>query len=317
MGGSILIDIITADIIQSVGVTVAEYAFGKAGDKLLDTFVGKHKISKILKDDRKFIKKQFEGIHLESINFHEEDIVSFFFKNIFQDLIFLYPVSIIPQDQSQLLLERFFDYFTIKDNNKRSSTEVVRLKLDACINHHNELINKYILTESERIILKTIHRNQSDLLGYMGKTLDSSSELLFKNYNLDYSHKQIEAILHALRMDMRHYRLSLMFYSLALTIMACIAIIMVPSIVKIGPHLNIGDGDLITVFLIPATTAFVISWVLLMLRLSAKKKLDKYEERISAYMDALWELHFESYRRKFSSISETLFSTSGEDSHIE
>ena len=35
-----MFDSITADIIQAVGVTVAEYAFGKAGDKLLDTFGG-------------------------------------------------------------------------------------------------------------------------------------------------------------------------------------------------------------------------------------------------------------------------------------
>ena len=47
----------------------------------------KHKISKILKDDRKFIKKQFEGVCLQpNSGYEKEDIVSFFFKNIFQDL---------------------------------------------------------------------------------------------------------------------------------------------------------------------------------------------------------------------------------------
>ena len=187
-----MFDSITADIIQAVGVTVAEYAFGKAGDKLLDTFGDKHKISKILKDDRKFIKKQFEGVCLQpNSGYEKEDIVSFFFKNIFQDLIFLYPVSTIPQDQSRLLLERFYDYFQMReDSDIKLSSEAVQLKLDACINYHNELINKYVLTESERIILKIIHRNQSDLLGYIGKTLDSSSELLFKNYNLHFDSYQ-------------------------------------------------------------------------------------------------------------------------------
>ena len=313
-----MIDIITADIILAVGTTVAEYTFGKVGDKCLDTFWSKHVISKILRNDKKFIRGQFENIHLEPTHFHqEEDIVSFFFKNIFQDSIFLYPVSSIPQDKSTLLFSRFREYFVIDEDWETSLLfKKVRLKLDACINHHNELVNKYFLTESERIILKSMHRNHSDLLGYLGNTLDSSSELLFKNNNLDYSHKQIESILHAFRMDMRHYRLSLMIYSIGLIIIACVAIMMVPSIVKIGPYLSIeNDLDLILVFLIPAAIAAIISWVLLLLRFSAKKKLDQYEEKVSEYMDYLWKLHFNFYKQNFTFISETASPASGKDSY--
>ena len=92
---------------------------------------------------------------------------------------------------------------------------------------------------------------------------------------------------------------------------------MVPAIVKIGPFLNIDDDDLIVVFFIPATMSTVISLVLLLLRFSAKHKLDKYEKKISEYMDALWRLHFDSYQRTFASISGTVLSASVEDNYTE
>ena len=203
-----MVEIITAEVIKTVGIAVAEYAFGKVGDKFYETFSAKHKIKKILKEDKKYIEEQFESRDLETLHIEE-----FLFHEIFQNSIFLYPVSTIPKDRVELLWRKYCAYMTDKHNTDSDNIDIeneVIAKLGKCVNNHNELVNKHLLSESDRIILKTMQRSQSDLLGYIGQTLDANSELQSTHAKLDYTHKQVEGILHAFRMDMRHYKLLLM-----------------------------------------------------------------------------------------------------------
>lgn len=287
--------IITAEVIKEISGAVAEYAFGRASDKILDNFSAKWKIKKILKDDRKFIEGQFKDIEYDLYSVVEE----FLFTEIFQDSMFLYPVTKIPDDRATLLWERWecFRNKTIDTYKWSAFDDEFKEKLVACINNHNELVNKNLLSESEGIILKTIHRNQSDLLGYIGKTLDANTELQFQDSQLDYTHKQIEGILHALRMDMRHYKFLLFLYSIGILIIELVSIVMLPNIVAAlkdsvvdQPVLVFNAIILIIVFL------FVL---LLYLFSSTLINVRNCEKRISAHMETLWELHFKSYRILF------------------
>lgn len=294
-----MVELITAEVIQAVGSVVAEYAFGRVGDNLLDSFSTKRKIKKILGDDKKFIEKQFKNQERRLFIIVEE----FLFKDIFQDPLFLYPVSNIPEDRAALLWERFYNYAKKANYDGidiPSLEDECRIKLGACTNYHNELINKYLLSESERIILKTIHRNQSDLLGYIGKTLDSNSELQFENYKLDYTHKQIEGILHALRMDMRHYKFLLILYSIGIIIVELVSIIMLPRIIAIlGNSLAVQS---VAVFVTIVLIIALIFSLLLRLFYSTIKNVQNCERRISAYMEALWDLHFINYSIQVKSL---------------
>ena len=277
--------ITTPGVIKAVGDAVAGYAFGRVGDKIFDTFSAKWKITKILKDDRKFIKGQFEDIKLRSI------VEVFLCTEIFRDSMFLYPVTNIPDDRATLLRERW-ERFCNKTEDQYELPgfdDELKDKLEACINNHNELINKNLLSESERIILKTMHRNQSDLLGYMGKTLDANSELQFQDSKLDYVHKQIEGILHALRMDVRHYKLLLLLYSIGILIVGIASIITLPDII---------DKSVV----VCASSILIIASLfalLLYLFTSTQKNVQNCEKRISTYMEALWEFHIISYHIQF------------------
>lgn len=284
---------VTKEIIKAVCVTVAEYTFGKVGDKFYDDFLSRQKIKRILKKDEKFIDEQFSFQINSKIN-----VCEFLFQDIYQNTMFLYPVTNIPKDRAKLLWERFCDYVRYRDDFGDVDIIILedeyRNRLETCVNYHNELVSQYLLSESDRIILKTMHRNQIDILGYVGKTLDSNSELQQKSDQLDYTHKQIEGILHALRMDMSHYKFLLLLYSVGIVLTAIILILNLQS------------------FMDPRNDLFgvLVGGVLLLIMLfipfyNAMKNINKCENKISQYTDCLWNLHFESYKKQFETLAKS------------
>lgn len=231
-----IMEFVTKEIITKVGLAIGQYIFGRARDDYFDNFDAKRKLIKILKKDEENINQQFQD-KIEKKELRK--IKEFYFENIFQDTMFLYPVSDIPEERVYILEKRFFNY--IKEIDWEDAPRISTSDLVACVIKHNELVDKYLLSDSERIILKTIQRNQSDLLGYIGKTLDSNSELQIEDKNLDYSSKQIESILHAIRMDMKHYKFLLMVYSLGILILIAIAIAILPKIICASNYLRASE----------------------------------------------------------------------------
>lgn len=281
-------EVVTKEVVNKIGLAIGQYIFGRLRDDYFDNLTEKRKLIKILNKDKENIKQRFQNILK---NEKIEIINEFFFEDIFQDTMFLYPVSDLPSDRVDILKSRFLNY--IKEIGWKDAPEISVSDLVACVNKHNELIDKYLLSDSERIMLKTIQRNQSDLLGYIGKTLDSNSELQIEDKNLDYSSKQIEGILHAMRMDMKHYKLLMMFYSLGILILITIAIVILPKIIGASNDLqSIARG------LIVICVFFVFAlFLLLFLFTLALKNVRIREEKILKYMELLWQLHFSRYEK--------------------
>lgn len=303
-----MIETIPAEVIKAVGVTIAEYVFGKVGDKFYETRLAARKIKNILKADKKYIEEQFERKELEILHVEE-----FLFQEVFQNSIFLYPVSAIPKDRVKLLWGKYRAYMTDKHNididTVSENEDIIKSKLVKCVNNHNESVNKHLLSESDRIILKTMQRSQSDLLGYVGQTLDANSELQSTHAKLDYTHKQVEGILHAFRMDMRHYKLLLMLNLVGIIVFATISIIVLPHIIGNLSDLFRGNPDINTSKLILFNSIIVIlAFVLLILIwlfFISLRNVQKCESRIVHYMESLWEIHFINYKKRFDLLFET------------
>lgn len=290
-------ELITAEILKNVGLTIGQYIFGRVGDTYLDRFTAKRKLKRILKEDEKNIEQKFQ----ENVEDAEiEKIKKFFFEDIFQDVMFLYPVSDFPEEMSILLERRFHAYAAKTDWEIRSNISLSDLV--ACVVKHNKLVNKYLLSDSERIMLKTIQRNQSDLLGYIGKTLDSNSELQIENQALDYTQKQIEGLLHAMRMDTKHYKLLMMIYSLGILVLITIAIITLPKILKASDNFQSISSGLVVVTIFFALAAVLLLSLFFLSLTNVKIR----EKRILEYMELLWQLHFERYKRIFALSSQNL-----------
>lgn len=285
-------------IVQYVGDTIAQYVFGKAADEILDSRTFRLKIRRLLKKDQKFIKEKFLDTNKPVADFEK-----FFFEDIFRDSAFLYPTttfsSSIPEDKADMLWERFSSF--VGKTQRSTNIEGFRKedlcpRLIECVNYHNSLISEYILDVKDQIVIEIIQRNHlqlSEALGYIGKTLGDISELQMENVGLDYTHKQLEGILHALRMDMRHYKFLLIIYSFCSFFLCCAAFIVLPKIVDERALETIMRIFIATIFL------FLILFLLMLCQVI------RHEMKISDYTKNLWKIHFNGYTTLFDNVLTT------------
>lgn len=59
-GYVVISELITAEVLKNVGLTIGQYIFGQVGDTYLDRFTAKHKLKRILKEDEKILNKNFK-----------------------------------------------------------------------------------------------------------------------------------------------------------------------------------------------------------------------------------------------------------------
>ncbi len=281
--------------IKEIGDVILGYVFGKVADELYDAALAKHKVKKILKKDEAYIKEQFKT---EDYYF----IKTFLVEKVYNDPAFLYPVSDLPEDKAKTLWKQFCSYMEEADRYRHFNIDDERLedKLKACVDKHNELVNKFFLSEKERIILKIMHKNQTDLFGYIGETLTPNTQLQIEDCKLDYAHKQIEGILRAFRMDMRHHKIILSFCSVGILIITFIFVIMLPKIIDAATGTVAGED--ITVYLIILFIIIVVFSLLMFLFSHTIRAIRDYEKRIIRYMEDLWTVHFIRYEEQFKKL---------------
>ena len=182
-----------------------EYLMGKGSDQALKQASFKAKVKKIIRRDKKYIQRKFSNL-----KYREYPIEEFFLEKIFQDQFFLYPFDTCPQDKSDELYKRFQEYVLAKGMDLSSiyEDENFRTLLEDCVGYHNTLVHQTMLDPSQRLLEKDIKEYMA-ATGYAGHTLDPMAEALADNPDLEYTHRQTDGILRALRMDLRFHRLSL------------------------------------------------------------------------------------------------------------
>ena len=99
----------TTVIAMSVGKAIGGYLMGKGSDHALKQASFKAKVKRIIRRDRKYIRRKFSDI-----KYREYPIEEFFLEKIFQDQDFLYPFDTFPQDKSNELYQRFQEYVLAK-----------------------------------------------------------------------------------------------------------------------------------------------------------------------------------------------------------
>lgn len=282
--------------IQGIADTVGAYLFGKIGDRLIDRATMRHTVKRILKNDKRFIRKSF--VELQVLPHDAETIAKFLIDDVFQNKEYLYPTSSLPETKQELIWTSFLEKQIIKDRNSLSESKINAIKntLIECVSHHNELIGKLLLDEGESVILKTIENNQMDLLGYIGRTLNSYAELQSDEIELDYSHKQLEGILHALRMDLRHHKLVLLLSIVGLFVFSFLMILIAPRLFHYANTSTFSTDGLVSEFLI---LIFALSFaILIFVVIGEMTIIRKAESRINNKTELLWSLLFQYYKEE-------------------
>jgi len=118
--------------------------------------------------------------------------------------------------------------------------------------------------------------------------LDNVKSSLFlalnnSNRDLEYTHRQIDGILRALRMDLRFYRLALVMCTIGLMVIA-------PIIVALYANYNS-----VHIAMIAATLCIVAGVSILLFEVVAWWKVLYCEKAIKKYTEALWQKNFERY----------------------
>lgn len=274
-------------VVLPIAKTIGEFLFGRFGDSFIDTALIRRRTKKILLEDKKKINCLFQTEPEKA-----KIVEKLLFEDIFQDTAFLFPVTPLPDDKVELAWGK---YCELDGKSEGHSSLEDKALLIACIDNHNALIGKYLLDYSDRLLLGVLERDRADLFGYIGKTLNDESALQYNNERLDYLHKQLEGILHALRMDQRHYKILLALYSVAIIALTVILAVALPSVL---PKLTWYNWQLLLILAV-FLYAFLLLFVLFM---KSYHRVEKYENRITYYVENLWTIHFNTYQGLFSEL---------------
>ena len=218
------------------------------------------------------------------LKYREYPIEEFFMEKIFQDQYFLYPFDVFPQDKSDKLYEKFQKYILSKgmDCEPIDTDEHFRPMLEDCVNYHNTRVHKVMLDPSQRLFEKDMKEYMA-ATGYAGHTLDSMAEALVNNPDLDYTHRQIDGILRALRMDLRFYRLALIICTIGLMVIA-------PVVVAL--YANYTSEHIAII----AAAMCAVAWAsILIFEVVALWKVIYCEIAIKKHTEELWRKNFECY----------------------
>lgn len=269
----------TTVIAMSVGKAIGGYLVEKGSDQGLKQASFKAKVKKIIRRDKKYIRHKFSNL-----KYREYPIEDFFLEKIFQDQFFLYPFDACPQDKSDKLYERFQEYILAKGMDPSSiyEDENFRALLEDCVGYHNTLVHQTMLDPSQRLLEKDI-KEYMTATGYAGHTLDPMAEALADNPDLEYTHRQIDGILRALRMDLKFYRLVLVMCTIGLMVIA-------PVVVALYANYNSEH-----IAMIAAALCVVAGVSILLFEVVALRKEIYYEKTIEKYTEVLWQKNFERY----------------------
>lgn len=270
-------------IIAGVLMAIGQYCAGKGADRVLESIACKRTVRQILKKDRAYIRQIFFG--KKSVKGSNEE--NFLMDDTFQDPRFLYSGMELPERMQRELAQRYINFCAVRMNSMSSEDKVEESvkKLIFCVNYHNRLVHQYFLSNSERIIIKEIS-DKIDALGYAGATLDENGDYLSHNGELEYAHLQLDSIIHALRMDMKFYRLVMLIGIVGI-------LVLVPVTIFQFSKFNYEVTTTLVATMNPLPFALL---ALLILTLSSLLKIQKCERTVSEYSNQLWELNFLIYK---------------------
>lgn len=263
--------------------TIGKYGATKGMDFILEQASTKWTVRRIVQKDKKYIRQLFTDSKKRKCPTEE----AFLLEHIFQDDKFLCPRDDLPKKKQDDLCQEYKAFLAdcgeIKPREDIDSQTAEKLIL--CVNYHNRLVFQYFLSRSEKLMVTAIN-NKLDATGYSGGTLDSNNDFLLDNIELEYTHLQLDSILHAFRMDLRFYRLILLLELIAISILVPITIFQLS---KFGYENTVG-------FTVTMLVSLVVVLILCFASMLNFKKIYMCERRVRTYSEQLWKLNFWIYK---------------------
>lgn len=267
---------------------VASFLVDRTGNDIFDKWREKRKIERILKEDRKNIKRIFYAVDNSDLyNLIEEFIMFSAFKETF-----FYSSMDLTIMQEEILWQKFADYIQKETGDSYINTEY-REKIIRCLNLHNKAINNIIMDEKDTIQTKMIqrqHNSLEDSLNYIINTLNTDTRLQDKDDELSFSIEQLDMIIKSYRFDINQLRKLQTLSICGAMIILLFMSIFVPLSLKYVE--NVYSIIVMFLFLSVIILLFLIFWKYI------SRKLEILEHRMRRMRDSLWEIHFKLYKNQ-------------------
>lgn len=246
----------------------------------------KRKISRILKDDSKNIKRIFFTIDNSDLyNFIEE----FILFTAFKEVSFYSPFD-LTMEQEENLWKKFSDFIKSETGDGYVNGEYKK-KIIQCVNLHNRAIDNIIMDSKDVIHMKVIQKHHDairDSLNGIVNTLNTETKLQDENDELDFSVEQMEMIMKSYRYDLNQLRkMQIVSICGAVGLLLFISAFIPLSLRYVSNRYTI---EAIFLFFIIVVVLNLVYWSHITIQaINVGKKIEEMR-------GALWELHFELYR---------------------
>ena len=274
----------TKEVIQFI----AAFLVDTTGNEIFEKWKEKRKISQILKEDNKNIKRIFYTIDNSDLyNLVEE----FIMYSAFKEVSFYSPMDLTIEQEEKLWEE--FSNFIKRESKENYVNGKYRDKIIKCINLHNKAINSIIIDAQGNFQMKMMqnqHQSIKDSLNYIINTLNTETKLQDKNDELNFSAEQLEMIMKSYRFDINQFRRIQI-----LTICGTMMILLVMSIfipLSIKSVNNSNSTVIMFLFLLMAVLLLLLFWRQVTI------KLGRLEIQMEEIRQLLWNIHFKLYENQ-------------------
>lgn len=267
---------------------IAAFLVDMTGNEIFEKWKAKRNISKILKEDRKNIKRIFYEVDdLDLYNLIEEFIMFSAFKEVT-----FYSSMNLTIDQEDNLWIKFSDFLKSETGDDYVNASY-KDKIIRCINLHNKAINNIIMDDQSILHLKMMqsqHRAVKDSLNYIIDTLNTETKLQDEDSELNFSVEQLEMIMKSYRFDIKQLR--------KLQIISLYGAIVILLFMSVFIPISLKGVDNIYSTVIMFLFFTVVVLLLLMFWIHISHKLRGIEKRMETMRNSLWESHFMLYKNQ-------------------
>lgn len=267
---------------------IASFLVDATGNEIFEKWKSKRKISNILKEDNKNIKRIFYTVDNSDLyNLIEEFIMFSAFKEVS-----FYSSMNLTQEQEEKLWDNFVIFLKRETGNNYVNGDY-RNKIIRCVNLHNEAINSFIMDDQGTLHMKMIqsqHRIINNSLNQIINTLNTETKLQDEDGELNFSVEQLEMIMKSYRFDINQLRKIQI-----LTICGTMAVLLLMAIfipLSLNSVDNLNSTIIMLSFLLMAVLLLLIFWRYITIQL---RELEMQMEKIR---QALWNMHFCLYKNQ-------------------
>lgn len=269
---------------------IAAFLVDMTGNEIFEKWKAKRRISKILKEDNKNIKRIFYEVDNSDLyNLIEEFILFFAFKEVS-----FYSSMDLTIEQEENLWKQFSDFIRKGTGNSYVNANY-KDKIVRCINLHNKAINRIIMDDQGIFHMKMMQSQHSivkDSLNHIIDTLNTETKLQDEDDELNFSLEQLEMIIKSYRFDANQLRrIQIISICGAMLILIFMSVFVPLSLKDIK---NVYSTAIMIIFLA------IVVLLLIMLWENISSKLRKIEDQIEKMRSMLWETHFMLYKKQIA-----------------